>query len=116
MEDNELIAQFMGWKLVEPTRPFQGNKFENGTDVMYTVQLCYDTSWDWLMPVVEKIGKLYEANFPPPEDFMKKILAHEDPIEKEYIDVISTSIYTPIDEVYKVVVEFIKWYNKQQTV
>lgn len=63
------------------------------------------------MPVVEKIGRLYEKAFPNNEEFMKRIMAHEDPIDKEYVDVISTSVCTPISEVYAEVVRFIKWHN-----
>jgi len=69
-------------------------------------------TWNDLMPVVEKIGKLYDTNLPKSEEIMTLLLAGQDPIDRHYIDVISTSIYSPINEVYKVVTEFIKWYNK----
>ncbi len=49
---------------------------------------CYDQYWDWLMPVVHKVIKLN----PPFSD---------------------ASIATPMDVIYKDVVEFIKRYNKQ---
>lgn len=42
MTDNELIAKFMG-------EPFGKNADKNGL-------IPYHKSWDWLMPVVEKIS------------------------------------------------------------
>lgn len=66
MENNEIIAQFMGWN----TRMFQvyANKeeqriwFRPGEDFpsqyRTTIELEYETSWDWLMPVIEKIETL----------------------------------------------------------
>ena len=47
MENNKLIAEFMGWKPNEHHWCLNGDK-----------DLQYDTSWDWLMPVVEKIESL----------------------------------------------------------
>jgi len=113
--DNDLIADFMGlipneYSPGEYSKPEEYMETESGKFGWWETPK-YDTSWDWLMPVVEKIGKLYEANFPKGDEFMRRILAHEDPIEKEYVDIISTSIYTPINEVFDEVVKFIKWYN-----
>ena len=121
--DNELIAEFMGLIRVEANasynkaqyyKPDSSDKRKRGIFMGYHDGLEYDTSWDWLMPVVEKIGELYKKAFPTNEIFIQKILAHEDPIEKEYIDVISTSICTPISEVYTEVIKFIKWYNEKK--
>ena len=46
MNDNKLIAEFMGYKVGERRR---------GGGYMPENEMKYDTSWDWLMPVVEKI-------------------------------------------------------------
>ena len=65
MKDNKLIAEFMG---VNPT--ILGDEItyemygvidciEDGVDEQHFFleeQLLFHTSWDWLMPVVEKIG------------------------------------------------------------
>ena len=52
MEDNKLIAEFMG---------YESYKFRGYTMFVYEennhradVDLHYHTSWDWLMPVVNK--------------------------------------------------------------
>ena len=89
--DNQLIAEFMG---------------DNRS------RRLYRTSWDWLMPVVEKIEKLYSVNFPP--DFVQRLLSGEkEIIDHQYMDVIALPLATPISEVYDNVVIFIKWYNQQ---
>ena len=47
LEGNKLINAFMGY-------PY--NMTKNG----YPEQVIYHSSWDWLMPVVERIFKMYE--------------------------------------------------------
>lgn len=105
--DNELIAEFMGKPMTyihdsgnvvaERTMNYEG----------------YYTEWNNLMPVVEKIERLYSKAFPPGEKFIEMILAHEDPIDKHYTDVLSCPMSTPISEVYESVVDFIKWHNNE---
>ena len=56
MEENKLIAEFMGWDVKNPTTiptnlHLSNLELDNGE----IIELKYDTSWDWLMPVVEKI-------------------------------------------------------------
>lgn len=60
MNDNRLIAEFMGHKLGldgdgmgEP----QCRIFENGLGTK-RIENTYSKSWDWLMPVVQKIESL----------------------------------------------------------
>ena len=57
-ENNKLIAEFMGFKLQDnPNERWFGQWFTNPTDVWSNriEILHFDSSWDWLMPVVEKI-------------------------------------------------------------
>lgn len=106
--ENALIAEFMpksGAFYLDPT---------NGITLCETEDLKYHTSWDWLMPVVEKINKLFDEAFPPGEEFVKRILAHEEPFEREYMDVVGLPISSTIDDVYQAVVTFIKWYNENK--
>ena len=134
VENNKLIAEFMGNTMIAVNIPFE---YEVGEELPTSGNICkdivdaqeevlteldegvingqsvllqtptYDTSWDWLMPVVEKIeiieweGKSFEfyivgkgcfLNDKPPTTFGE----------------------TKIEATYKAVVEFIKWYNKNQ--
>jgi len=76
MTDNKLIAEFMG----DSTR-------------LHGLHLQYHTSWDWLMPVAEKIYK-------------------ERGLDDEIILMIRDSAAElNIESMYKTIVEFIKQYN-----
>ena len=129
-ENNKLIAEFMGC-----THPF--NYIHDAT--LYKVshgtfeasELKYDTEWNWLMSVVDKIEKNHKANF-------KTICGWNEFNECSYYQVIvniekgtmskdKTYIYDQKKvyehstqtcrckkkATYEAVVQFIKWYNKQ---
>tara|TARA_R100000951_G_scaffold93126_1_gene81654 strand:- start:31 stop:570 length:540 start_codon:yes stop_codon:yes gene_type:complete len=103
---NKLIAEFMG---VEEAYNPNGNDFVfkttipdiNGdTDILESCKvssLSYHKSWDWLMPVVQKIGDDY-YNTPFDETYSKLTEGYE-------------NIWT-IEDTYNAVVEFIKEYKK----
>jgi len=66
MNDNELIAEFMGWKCYPENKSYSYPQWykpdpkdlrKKGQWKGYPHQLAFDLSWDWLMPVVEKIEK-----------------------------------------------------------
>ena len=81
---NILIAEFMGLKEHEGSYYLP---LYNSGDWVPDVELDYHTSWDWLMPVVQKIEQDCEG---VPQDML------------------NISLYSDINEVYKAVVEFIK--------
>jgi hypothetical protein len=89
MRDNKLIAEFMGC-----TNPFNEihdatlYKVEQGTFELDELQ--YHTSWDWLMPVVEKIEQVHEG------------------VPKQLINL---SLFSTRQEIYQAVVEFINQLN-----
>lgn len=63
---NKLIAEFMGWT-IEPgmeniNDPYYN--YSNGWQMVMASQMQFNISWDWLMPVIEKISKL---NLPDPD-------------------------------------------------
>lgn len=109
--DNELIAEFMG--MVKN----KGNQwaYENEIEIIdnesyvpiwwHTADLAYDTSWDWLMSVVDKIEAL---------NFTVQIINYYCKIQHPkypHFNSDSELCLSKIEAVYKVVVEFIKWYN-----
>lgn len=88
MKENKLIAEFMGFHRTEKGYIVGG--FGDGTFGL-AEELHFHTSWDWLIPVVEKCFQ---------ED------------GKHYV--INDALLTiNIDEVYEAVVKFIKEYNKE---
>ena len=95
MKENKLIAEFMEY-------PNLGTK----GDFSY---LKYHKSWDWLMPVVEKIENLgYE--FFIVEDRVK-VSHNTDHSIETIIDLTSRS---KLNATYNAVVEFINQYNKNK--
>jgi len=84
MEDNKLIAEFMG---VKPTKSELGRKiyYDSHEDKYVGLDLQYDTSWDWLMPVVRKI----EDGGLDPHELIDKALESR-LIEDAYNEVVDT--------------------------
>lgn len=83
--------------------------------------IFYHASWDELMPVWEKIGKLKSKNFSVEEmEITRKkcwIKALAIPYERPKLIALNfveiNECKTLIEATYKSVVEFIKWYNEQ---
>jgi len=90
MKNNKLIAEFMGYDIITEA---EKDKFPT---VLTTKDVKYHSSWDWLMPVVEKIDNLFGEN-----DIV------DDMINKVHNAVLQFNR----DITYNAVVEFIKDYN-----
>ena len=118
IDNNKLIAEFMSNNTIELLIPFE---YELDEELPTSGKICtadtaeeevrleinegivaaanvmlkfpnYNTDWNWLMPVVEKMNKIVDAtNY-----------GHNIGIR-----------YAQIKPIYKSVVEFIKWYNKE---
>jgi len=104
IENNKLIAEFLGIK-DEIERGENSIILLNGIIDYHKIDnLKFHSDWDWLMEVVEKIESL---NVTFSIDGNKCYCLNDDfcNAQKE-----STKIYS----VYKVCVEFIKWYNEQK--
>jgi hypothetical protein len=82
--NNKLIAEFMGVDYVDIDTYLENNK-----------ELQYHTSWDWLMPVVQKCLDV----------------SNDDNIEDFYS---IQNVVPNIEATYNAVVEFIKEYNDEQ--
>jgi len=87
-ENNTLIAVFMDVDQVDIDTWLEDNK-----------ELKYHLSWDWLMPVVERIT-IGEAELSQEGSFK---------LGKVYNKLTDVDL----NGVYNTVVEFIKWYNEQ---
>jgi len=113
IEGNMLIAEFMS---VSQVSAENGHfYYVNGDSYK---ELRYHSSWDWLMPVVEKINKMNAAIVINPHNvnITTHVIDHllqDDSYLKQYFFKPSGHNYTPIEAVWQCVVEFIKWYNEK---
>ena len=89
MTNNKLIAEFMGAFFDDNGMTRICGRF--GLERVSDLNLKYHSSWDWLMPVVDKCFDIH--------------LEHSDDLSFLLNDALLT---TNIDEVYKAVVNFIK--------
>jgi hypothetical protein len=111
---NKLIAEFMGFPthtdavddrtiayyVGESIMHTDNTENDNDYDVFHPDDMQFHTSWDWIIPVVDKI----------------KILVMEDDSDKlynseEWDNITHTLVQIEIKSVYKAVVEFIKNQN-----
>ena len=107
--DNELIAEFMGEEIssvsanygetirvfVLPRKPISERKTGR------PIEAKYDTSWDWLMPVVKKCRQTVKG----PWNDMSRLMFNPVYHALDEVD---------ISKVHKATVEYIEFYNSQQ--
>jgi len=104
-ENNKLIAEFMGLPFIV----FEGEtNYIRDLQHVSEDQLDYDSDWNWLMEVVEKIESLgYWTSLNSGSDHWFRIgklhLNHS---------LIEFSCKTKIETVYNAAVKFIQWYNE----
>lgn len=119
---NKLIAEFMGVKMSDelykghPT--FVGTHLKKaGLPFTSIMGNCIDnppfnSSWDWLMPVIEKIRReLYEIKIECLLDMTTVKIFHNYDNENEISAGYSSEVNNDIKAYYQAVIEFIKWYN-----
>lgn len=100
-ENNRLIAEFMG-AYHEDGQPDEilvvplGND-EYFIDINDEDSPKFQTSWDWLMPVVEKIIELKD-------------------VYGQKRNEVRISLSPNINSTYQAVIEFIKWHNENKPV
>lgn len=101
-ENNILIAEFMDTRKRGTYNYFYYiPAFER---VFNSDELKFNSSWDWLIPVVEKIESL---------GFRIEIVKHICRLKiNDNINIVFSENMTKIESVYFTVIEFIKWYNE----
>ena len=107
MRNNILIAKFMG------KTPEDGIGWsQDYIDYRFKESLKYNKSWDHLMPVVIKMASMKDY-----EKFNNRSRGNWFYMEGNPISSFTTTedldVNLTLDILYKEVVEFIKWYNKQ---
>jgi hypothetical protein len=117
-EENKLIAEFMGYKTYEHTnsiaiRLLEENEF-NSIDIGH-IHTKFHASWDWLMPVVEKIRKIH--CYDRGDIFNVQFIISNDRIEFYQGGYTKEESYwyqnNGIESVYKAVIGCITMYNNE---
>lgn len=116
---NRLIAEFMG-AVVNP-------KWQDETTYTYTIApsesssyhwtpdtMRYHESWEWLMPVVEKIESLEKVDYTILYAEHKNIYQFEINLKYDTDSTFNVITENKIESIYTCVVEFIEWYNKNK--
>lgn len=109
IENNKLIAKFIGSDFINNNIMINRlpKYFLNNSD-SYN---CFHNSWDWLMPVVEKIEDLDNCQVDICFDWCR--IGY-----KGYLFNIDTRNFlkgkTKIEAVYFACIQFIKWYNENK--
>lgn len=124
LEDNEAIAVFMGFykcRLNENSAVCEDGKYigyttkDNPSCGWFRSELQYNSSWNWLMEVIEKIDSLPYVRFTSITKNKTRIwFADKAPhgfIETPW-DMIKYE-QSFILKCHAAIVEFIKWYNSQ---
>jgi hypothetical protein len=102
IKGNKLIAEFMGGKVAyfSITNLAHYRNLPHGRTIVFE-NLKYNSSWDWLMPVVEKIVNL-DTGFSGVTSecfYLKHMMFHE--------------IIGSISTLWNRVIAFIEWYNQK---
>jgi hypothetical protein len=119
-EGNKLIAEFMGAKLVEHAGGDNVYEFKESPQIFAGLfwqpeHMAYPVSWEWLMPVVEKIdqvvvdGRLHTVEMKNGECK----ITWDDPFKNRWGTLIQKENNRKIQAVWQAVVAFIQWYNQQ---
>ena len=105
MNDNKLISEFMGMTYGDPNDDsVMIQMTSQGNEVVPIESMKYHTSWDWLIPVVEKIESLgYEFTI---VESRCKVSNNTDYSIEELFHIQTTG--SKINTTYKAVVQFIK--------
>lgn len=118
-EGNKLIAEFMG-KTLYDDKPIMPTS-------MQSKGLQYHYSWDWIMPVVEKIGNIhypaYYGSSGKPDDYHEwddtaylRTFGMRDKDGNYLVRFNADQLYsapTLIQALWEAVTNFIQWYNEQ---
>jgi len=121
-ENNKLIAEFMGIYPFSKSGQYEAlniitalefnmntNFFNSPTDVLYIDDFKFHESWDWLMPVIEKIESMgYYMKMTK-----KSCAICTDSAYKEKI-IASELLKGRFENLYSCIITFIKFYSKEE--
>jgi hypothetical protein len=102
-EENKMIAEFMGIEIDSANIGFVDGR------CFFVSDMPYRTSWDWIMPVVERIEAM---PFYVHIDGTSCLITSS--ITRSGIKDIYVSSNTKPEATYQAVINFIKFYNKEK--
>jgi hypothetical protein len=104
MSDNKLIAEFMGATL------HKNGTYQHCSMPLYVnpENMLYSSSWDWLMPVVEKIDQI-GASVIIGRMFCE--IGYTDPLDESKVFDVRMASGVKFNAVSGAVLDFIKWHN-----
>lgn len=118
-QKNKAIAVFMGWEFIkgdpnhkcnfcfagdEPCIPAL-DRFVKEKDMRVYYEFKYHSSWDGLMPVIEKINQVWA----------RSARSKQKQIEETYRAIQNRILLCSLSETIEHVYQFIQWYNNQST-
>jgi len=108
MNNNKLIAEFMGLSIKAGVCYYTDENNEFPMGIRSNDNLPYHTSWDWLMPVVDKCTQIGFRDTDTDDNPLYELW------DRLFCDNMGQFVGNHIDEVYNSVVEFIKTYNDER--
>ena len=115
-ENNKLIAEFLGYS--QPHPEYQNTTYWYKKGLPPLTILSFDTDWNALMEVINKIENTniqkLSFNFNIQKDRVSLYYTHTIEPKKQIEMWFEWGQKTKIKNTYKIVVEFIEWYNKQK--
>ena len=117
-----LIAEFLGSKFINDAPEdypngyyYQPEGMEYDCPTGIPEDWCFESSWDWLMPVVEKIEKEFTVKIIRYSDELSNVCEIEttdnDPLQITYTFGYDYDGKTKINVVFDAVIDFIQWWN-----
>ena len=104
MKENKLIAEFMDMKVST-----DGTQVKDENWFYVDLDSTFNTSWDWLMPVVERIEEIERIGVHIEGTYVS---IKTDESGKDVEIVRGKTTFSKLESTYNPVVEFIKQYNK----
>ena len=132
-ENNKLISEFMEIEMFGeekdhteallicsaldlPVNPC--THFENVQETVYLDDMKFDSSWDWLMPVVEKIESLERlggiVTIVQGQCKITSRMAGDHSVYSTKSYYMEKGAQGKLQATYEAIIEFISWYNKQK--
>ena len=117
IENNKLIAEFIGIEYIEgdcnQKWRLTNSPIHKVTMSSHSVHLHFDVSWDWLMPVYNKLSLKHDIGWKITSKYIN-IYTHAGQPIGDFNGMFEINCpQNVMSDAYRAIVAFIKWYNKQ---